>query len=263
MAKLTTSDLTSLSNETSATNTINANNAATEAAMENTLSRDGTSPNQMEADLDMNGNDILNVGAITFSAGGGGSSSLGIVGPDPSVDNTIARWDGITGARLDDSGWTISDSDVMTAAGSLAMGGQAITNVVSVTFTGSGGVLDMNWSSQREHAEVANSVSSSSGAVTIDLDTGNYFYTTFTENITSVTFTINCPTGKFTSWSWELTQDAGGNAWSVTAWPASVKWAGGTAPTLSTGANDVDVLTFWTRDGGTTIYGSTVGLDFS
>ena len=262
MAKLTTTDLSSLSNETSAVNTINANNAAVEAAMENTVSRDGTTPNQMEADFDMNGNDILNVGAITFSSGGD-SGSLGIVGPDPSVDNTIARWDGLTGTRLDDSGWTISDSDVMTAAGGLSMSGQSISNVLSVTFTGSGGVLDMNWSTQREHAEAANSVSSSSGAATVDIDTGNYFYTTFTEDITSVTFTVNCPTGKFTSWTWELTQDAGGNAWSVTSWPAEVKWAGGTAPTLSTGANDVDIITFWTRDGGTTIYGSTVGLDFS
>lgn len=61
MAKLTTSDLTSLVNETSAVSTINNNFAAVETAMEKTLSRDGTTPNQMEATLDMNSNPIINL----------------------------------------------------------------------------------------------------------------------------------------------------------------------------------------------------------
>lgn len=60
MAKLTLTDLgTTLSN--TAANTINNNSALIEVAMEKTLSRDGTSPNQMEADLDLNGHDITNV----------------------------------------------------------------------------------------------------------------------------------------------------------------------------------------------------------
>lgn len=44
--------------------TINANNDKIATAFDNTLSRDGSSPNQMGADLDMNNNDILNVGSI-------------------------------------------------------------------------------------------------------------------------------------------------------------------------------------------------------
>lgn len=39
----------------------NANNTAIEAAIENTLSRDGTSPNTMSANLDMNSNKITNL----------------------------------------------------------------------------------------------------------------------------------------------------------------------------------------------------------
>lgn len=42
---------------------INANNAATQAALENTLSRDGASPNGMNASLDMNSQRIINVGS--------------------------------------------------------------------------------------------------------------------------------------------------------------------------------------------------------
>lgn len=42
---------------------INANNDEVIDALENTLSRDGTSPNQMNAELDMNSNQVINLGA--------------------------------------------------------------------------------------------------------------------------------------------------------------------------------------------------------
>ena len=81
MAKLTLSDLTSLtSNEASAISTINANMALIETALENTLSRDGTSPNTMSADLDMNGNDILNIstdGTVVASLGSAATAGAG------------------------------------------------------------------------------------------------------------------------------------------------------------------------------------------
>jgi len=61
MAKLALTNLVNLQNETTAVNAINANNAATIAAVEKTLSRDGTSPNQMTDELDMNSNRIINL----------------------------------------------------------------------------------------------------------------------------------------------------------------------------------------------------------
>jgi hypothetical protein len=63
MAKLTLTDLANLESQTTAVQAINNNNALTEAALENTLSRDGTSPNSMNADLDMNSKRILNLPA--------------------------------------------------------------------------------------------------------------------------------------------------------------------------------------------------------
>lgn len=62
MAKLT---LNNIDNESvpAASSTINANNDAIEAALENTLSRDGTSPNAMNANLDMNSYRIINLPA--------------------------------------------------------------------------------------------------------------------------------------------------------------------------------------------------------
>lgn len=75
--------------------TYNANNALIEAALENTLSRDGTTPNTMSADLDMNSQQITNlptptsnphaankayvddqVAAAVLASGGGGSSEV-------------------------------------------------------------------------------------------------------------------------------------------------------------------------------------------
>ena len=57
MSKLIINDITTSYASTDALNTAFA---AVETAVEKTLSRDGTSPNQMEADLDMNGHRILN-----------------------------------------------------------------------------------------------------------------------------------------------------------------------------------------------------------
>ena len=59
MAKLTLNDVTTGYQSTAA---VNANNALVEAALENTISRDGTAPNTMTGSLDMNGQNILNLG---------------------------------------------------------------------------------------------------------------------------------------------------------------------------------------------------------
>ena len=63
MAK--TPDLTDVGNVLTSASTINSNYDEITSAFENTLSLDGSSPNAMEADLDLNGNDILNVGEIS------------------------------------------------------------------------------------------------------------------------------------------------------------------------------------------------------
>lgn len=65
MAKIILNDLENLTNDTSVINSINSNNYLIEASFENTLSRDGTSPNQMQADLDMNSYRILNLPAAS------------------------------------------------------------------------------------------------------------------------------------------------------------------------------------------------------
>lgn len=76
MAKLTLNDVTS---GYSAATVINANNDRTEAALENTLSRDGSTPNGMNASLDMNSNRVVNLGS-------------------PQSGTDAARWADVTSA---------------------------------------------------------------------------------------------------------------------------------------------------------------------
>ena len=87
----------------------------------------------------------------------------------------------------------------------------------------------------------------------IDLSTGNYFTKTISG---STTFTVsNVPsTGTAVSFVLELT-----NPGTSVTWWSGVKWAGGTAPTLT--ASGKDAFGFYTHDGGTTWNGIVLGKD--
>lgn len=93
-----------------------------------------------------------------------------------------------------------------------------------------------------------------STATTIDLENGNVHTATIGGNLT-LTFSNPIASGDATSFVLELTN---GGAYTLT-FPASVDWEGGTAPTLT--ASGVDILVFYTRDGGTTWHGIVSSLD--
>lgn len=71
-----------------------------------------------------------------------------------------------------------------------------------------------------------------------------------------LTLTEDCTislTGAVDDEAWYLTlllRQGGAGGWDVT-WPAAVEWVGGSAPTLSGTAGDVDAITLFTVDGGT------------
>jgi len=98
---------------------------------------------------------------------------------------------------------------------------------------------------------------SSSNATTINCEAGNYFKHTLTEN---TTFTFSNPPSSGTGYSFilHLIQDSSSR---TVTWPGSVDWAGGTAPTISTGSGADDFFVFATSDGGTIWYGFTAGQD--
>ena len=107
--------------------------------------------------------------------------------------------------------------------------------------------------------ETYSAVTSTANATTVNCEAGNTFSHTLTE---ATTFTFANPPASGTAYimSIEILQDAGATGYAVT-WPASVDWAGGTAPTLTSTASAVDVFAFSTRDGGVTWYGFTAALD--
>ena len=82
---------------------------------------------------------------------------------------------------------------------------------------------------------------------TCNVDNAGAFSLTMTGN---TTFTFS---GADNNWSQGFVLQLTGNGGTVT-WPASVDWAGGTAPDAPA-SGETDLLVFWSRDGGTTWYG--------
>ena len=112
----------------------------------------------------------------------------------------------------------------------------------------------------KDYSETSTSPASAGGALTLDLENGNNFSVTLTEN---TTFTFSNPpvSGKAGSFTLLLSQDGAGT-W-VTTWPGPVVWAGGGAPTLTLTGSSTDLVSFFTVDAGATWFGFLGGLDFS
>lgn len=79
----------------------------------------------------------------------------------------------------------------------------------------------------------------SSTADTIDWTTGNFHKSTLTGNCT---YTFTAPTGP-TTLVLKVVQDGTGSR--TVTWPGTVKWAFGTAPTLTTTASATDIISFY------------------
>ena len=106
--------------------------------------------------------------------------------------------------------------------------------------------------------DTVSNLGSLTGTIGIDLANGNSFYGTLTGN---TTFTMTGFTNaKECEFVLGIVQDS--TPRSIT-WPAAVKWAGGTPPTISTASGARDVFVFRSRDGGTTIDGILVGKAFA
>jgi len=84
---------------------------------------------------------------------------------------------------------------------------------------------------------------------TLDLSTGNVFSHAPSTN---VTYVFSNPPSSGTAFGFTLKVSP--SATITQTWPASVDWAGGSAPT-ATASGETDIFTFYTQDGGTTYYG--------
>lgn len=93
------------------------------------------------------------------------------------------------------------------------------------------------------------------GVLAIDYSQGEYVQVNLNQSVTSFSI-INWPaSGKHGKLTLEIIN---GGAFSFSTW-GGVKWSGGIAPTLTSGAGKVDHIVLWTTNGGAAIYGSVVG----
>jgi lipopolysaccharide export system protein LptA len=101
-----------------------------------------------------------------------------------------------------------------------------------------------------------------SGGLTLDLSTGQVFQVTLSSNISSITIS-NIPdnTSTLNSVGFTIIFTADGTARTI-VWPTSVKWAGGTAPTMTSTNNKKDIISFLSDSNGTSWYAFVGGQNF-
>ena len=110
----------------------------------------------------------------------------------------------------------------------------------------------------KDYAETKTALSAAA-TVDIDLEDGNVFTLTADQN-TTFTFSNPSPTGKSCAFTLVWTQDSSDR---TITWPATVDWAGGSAPDVTSGSGKIDIYTFFTMDAGTIWYGFQSGADLS
>lgn len=174
---------------------------------------------------------------VTIGAGTGNGD---VTGPGTAAAGSWARF--TAGSTLAASSWVEGDSGTVVAGGSLNMADAVL--------------------SRPELIDVAETVvtADTGSAYAISLASGNVFNLRMTSN-TTLSFSNPPATSKSGSFLLHLAQDTAGSR--AITWPASVDWAGGAAPTITSSSLGKDIYVFNTIDGGTTWYGSTVGQAFA
>lgn len=168
-----------------------------------------------------------------------------------SANTTLAT--GEIGFETDTGKFKVGNGTAWNSLGYFGLGAN--------TFTGTqafGGNLATQPKLQA-YRETVTTPAISTGTLTLDLSGSNVFVVTLNANIT--TLTISNPAASGTASSFTLVLAANGTAYTVT-WPASVLWAGGTAPTLTSTNGKSDVFTFVTTNGGTSYLAFKSGQNF-
>jgi hypothetical protein len=135
-----------------------------------------------------------------------------------------------------------------SAKGYMSAADKVKLDAVEVAVPAAGGTFsgDVSFSADVDVNGVYTGAVTAMGALEIDCSSSNYFTKTISGNST---FTIaNVPSGAF-GLTLELTHTSG-----TVTWPASIKWPGDTAPTLTTGKTHLFFLV--SDNSGTTFRGA-------
>jgi hypothetical protein len=247
---------------------------ATAAAAARTNLGLGSISTQAADSVAITGGSVAGITDLAVADGGTGASSasaartnLGIGTIATQAANSVAITGGtISGVGLSSLSSALAIADGGTSATSAsaartALGAGTLSNVVEDTTPQLGGALDgqdniVSKVNLKDYGEVTNAIGSTGGGTQdIDLTLGNSVSATV--DTSANTFTFSNPTASDEQNGFVLYLTNGGSQ--TVNWPASVDFAGGTAPTLTTAG--VDVLVFTTIDAGTRWYGFAAGLD--
>ena len=164
---------------------------------------------------------------------------------------------GTTGTRTADGAWfRVYDSggtdymelDVTDAEALFKLGGGA------THFRMSGDLrLDLNTLSRAKIKDVSFTKQDVTGASTTAINYSNGQYVDLDLPVNISTFSITNASSQYAFVRLKCVQGSGGQ---TITWPANYKWPEGVAPTLSTGAGEIDFIDLWTDDFGTTWYGA-------
>ena len=183
---------------------------------------------------------------VTLATGADAGDEVGIIGfPTFLVADTLPLAGGtLTGAL---AGTTATFSGAVSGASVAATGavsGASLAATGAVTATS--GDISGEFIAD-SYNETFATLSGTTPAV--NCETGNVFALTTSGN---TTFTFTNPPATGTAYGFTLKVTAGGTH--TLTWPASVDWAGGTAPDAPA-SGEVNVYAFITHDGGTNWYG--------
>ena len=193
-------------------------------------------------------------GTVAGNAVDSVNSQTGVVVLDADdIDDTTTAHKFATSAQLTDIGTAVQPGDLAAVATSGAYSDLSGTPATAVPAAGGTFTGEVTFSGDMYNNGIYTAVSRQEFGSAFDLDVSNYHYKNVTSAVT-VSFS-GIPSDRVYSWTLELDLGSSG---SIT-WPGSVDWPGGTAPTIPTSKKSL--FMFVTRDGGSTIYGSSL-LDY-
>jgi hypothetical protein len=193
--------------------------------------------------------DVLATGSFIGGSGTAALPSFEFTGdPDTGLFSPAANTFGISTSGVERL--RISNS------GNVGIGTSTPSEALHVVGTS---LLD-NLHIAKRYTETVSAISISSNTLTVNLNTCNLFTCPLNANITTLTIS-NTPVTSGHAIGFTLIFTADGTARSVT-WPSGVKWAGGTAPTLTSANTKRDVLSFLSTDNGTSYLGFVGGQNY-
>jgi hypothetical protein len=194
---------------------------------------------------------LVNRAYVSTATTGTGTITLGspLAGQRSFADAGVADGDTVRYIIEDGNNWEIGTGTYTASGTTLSRTVSESSNSDAAINLSGSAVVYISAVEADFREERVGDISSS----TLDLSTGTVFSDAPSAN---VTYVFSNPPASGTAYGFTLKVTP--SATVTVTWPASVDWAGGTAPDAPA-SGETDVYAFYTQDGGTTYYGFQAG----